>query len=192
LTLLKPSNDSTCTPFANLDLDWSSVVDTCGGSLKYDLFYDTDTSLDVIILDLDSSRTTLSILLDNQIYYWQVRAKGTCGRVTYSPKWHFTTACTTSLPLPSGPDPGNGASGTPVNDTLTWTTVVDPCDGGVTYDVYFGVSNPPTTKVCSDLTTAACERLGLAASTLHYWKVVAKGTCGRSKTGPVWSFTTGP
>jgi len=192
LTLLKPSNDSACAPFASLNLSWSNAVDTCGGPLKYDLLYDTDTSVAANVLDLDSTSTTLFNLQDNQIFYWQVRARGTCGRVTYSPKWHFTTACTTSLPLPSDPDPGDGATGTPVNDILTWTTVVDPCGGDVTYDVYFDVSNPPTTKVCSDLATAACPKSGMEAGTVHYWKVVAKGTCGRQITGPIWSFTTAP
>ena len=43
---------------------------------------------------------------------------------------------------PSNPNPVNGATGRPVNLTMTWTCT-DPDGNPLTYDVYFGTNNNP-------------------------------------------------
>jgi len=58
-----------------------------------------------------------------------------------------------------------------------------------TYDVYFGTTNPPTTRIASDLTAPAFDPGVLAEQTTFHWQVVAK-TSGGETPGPVWSFTT--
>ena len=63
------------------------------------------------------------------------------------------------------------------------------------YDVYFGTSNPPTTKLCDATTTGTCDPTTgsppwLDSCTTYYWRVVTNNCCG-AIAGPVWSFTTG-
>ena len=73
-----------------------------------------------------------------------------------------------------------------VLDDLTWAQWCP-----ITYDVFFGTANPPTTKICSDIQTTFCDPPGnLAESTPYFWRVVTKNP-GGSNSGPVWNFTTG-
>jgi len=67
------------------------------------------------------------------------------------------------------------------------------CFGVVTckmrYDVYFGTDNPPTTKICDDISGRICDPGPLNCDTTYYWQVVARNCCGTTP-GEVWSFTT--
>lgn len=68
------------------------------------------------------------------------------------------------------------------------TTTTPPCP--VAYDVYFGTTNPPTTPICTNVTSPlVCDPGTLAYSTTYYWKVVSK-TAGGNTSSPVWSFST--
>ncbi|MBN1345701.1 MAG: S8 family serine peptidase [Phycisphaerae bacterium] len=58
------------------------------------------------------------------------------------------------------------------------------------YDVYFGTSSPPSTKICEDLEEPLCDPGPLQSGNVYYWQVVAKNCCGE-RPSPVWSFDTG-
>ena len=60
----------------------------------------------------------------------------------------------------------------------------------VTYDVYFGTSNPPTALLCNDVSSATCDPGTLSYSTHYYWHVIATDNHGASTTGPNWDFYT--
>lgn len=60
----------------------------------------------------------------------------------------------------------------------------------ITYDVYFGTSNPPPQWFVG-LSVPTYEPGPLAYNTTYYWKVCARQGLG-SSCGPVWQFTTGP
>jgi hypothetical protein len=60
----------------------------------------------------------------------------------------------------------------------------------VTYDVYFGISDPPTTLVCNDVSSTTCDPGTLSYDTHYYWTVVATDNHGASASGPVWDFIT--
>jgi len=91
---------------------------------------------------------------------------------------------------PSNPNPANGATDVPVNSDLSWTGG-DPDSGDtVTYNVYFGTSNPPP-LVAPDHSTTTYDPGAMSAGTTYYWQIVAKDNHGATTSGPIWHFTTG-
>ena len=91
----------------------------------------------------------------------------------------------------------NGATGVPTTgQRLVWY-------GGPwahVYDIYFGTDSSASTLVAanqplgpSDTTskTQSYALPSLQAGTTYYWKIVSKTAAMVSRTGPVWSFTTG-
>ena len=130
-------------------------------------------------------------LNNNTTYYWKIVAKDNQGATTSGPIWNFTTqtAVVNNPPnQPSNPNPVNGATGKPVNLTMTWTCT-DPDGDPLTYDVYFGTnSNPP--NAATNRTSANFSPAQLNYNTTYYWKIVAKDNQGHSTSGTVWNFTT--
>jgi uncharacterized protein (TIGR02145 family) len=88
---------------------------------------------------------------------------------------------------PSSPQPSNGAINQPINTTLSWSCN-DPENDPLTYDVYFGTSNPPA-LVVSGQTNATYNPGALNYSTPYFWKIVAHDDKGNTTIGSVWSFT---
>lgn len=89
---------------------------------------------------------------------------------------------------PTNPTPTNGATGGPLDITLTCKSL-----GYTSVDVYLGTtSNPP--KVAT--LTGPCSwkpPMPLAPFTTYYWRVIARNSIG-TIVGPAsgtWSFTTG-
>jgi len=90
---------------------------------------------------------------------------------------------------PSDPFPEDGGHDVPVTVILNWTGGdPDPCDT-VTYDVYFGVTYPPTKKVANQ-TYTSYEPLQLEICTKYYWQIITWDNHGVCAKGPIWSFTT--
>ena len=101
-------------------------------------------------------------------------------------------SCGTNHPpyTPSSPSPADGATGVSVATDLSWTGG-DPDPGDtVTYDVYFGTTDPPTTLLCPDASSPTCDPGTLSYSTPYYWYVVATDNHGATTSGPVWDFAT--
>jgi YD repeat-containing protein len=91
---------------------------------------------------------------------------------------------------PSSPLPSDAARAISPRTTLSWTAA-DPDEGdSLTYGVYFGASNPPTTLVSSGQPGASFTPGGLDAGATYYWKIVAIDSHAARTEGPVWSFTT--
>jgi uncharacterized protein (TIGR02145 family) len=94
--------------------------------------------------------------------------------------------------IPSAPQPSDGAMNQPVNTMLSWTCT-DPENDVLTYDVYFGTTNPPA-QVSTGQSGETFDPGVLGFSTSYYWKIVAHDNYVDdyvNKTeGPVWSFTT--
>jgi hypothetical protein len=90
---------------------------------------------------------------------------------------------------PNTPNPPHGATGVPLNATLSWIGG-DPNPGDtVTYDVYFGTSTPPPKKVSNQSATTYTPGT-MYSNTKYYWKIVAWDNLGSSTPGPIWEFTT--
>jgi hypothetical protein len=115
-------------------------------------------------------------------YYWRVMATSSCGDGSWSAVWRFTIECAPATP--SGPSPAAGASGVSINANLDWANAA----GATSYDVYFGTSTTP--PFVANVAMSSYDLPTLSASTIYYWKIVAKNACGNT-SGPVWRFQTG-
>lgn len=103
----------------------------------------------------------------------------------------YETSTTNSPPLaPSNPTPANNDTNKATSLTLSWSCS-DLENDPLTYDVYFGTANPPTTKVSSNQSVNKLSRDWLSAGTAYYWYVKARDSRGNTSTGEVWKFTTG-
>jgi len=136
------------------------------------------------------SWTPVAPLQPGTMYFWRIIARTNATPVNpalvgVSPVWAFTTAGAIGPPPPpTSPTPSDGATGVSTSPTLGWAP------GGVatTYNVAFGVANPPPT-VATGLSPSSYVAGALAAATTYFWRVTPV-TSGGSTPGPVWSFTT--
>lgn len=87
---------------------------------------------------------------------------------------------------PNTPTPADGALNQLLFVTLRWE-----CDNASSFDVYLGETNPPLVRY-STTQSKSYTTPPLKYETKYYWRIVAKGTDGVTRTGPVWSFTTIP
>jgi hypothetical protein len=127
------------------------------------------------------------------------------GNVFPLPSSYFETVGSASIDatnvLPATPSlisPANGATGVPRNTTFIW----HKAEGAILYRLQVSTNSSFSTLV-KDATgiveTTWTAATGLAASTLHYWRVQSKfqdvgqtpPTASLSDWSSVWSFTTG-
>ena len=100
----------------------------------------------------------------------------------------FETDTNNPPDMPRNPSPSDQVTGVNNKASLSWTGGdPDPSDT-VTYDVYFGTSQPPP-FVFNDQATTTYDPGELGYDT-YYWQIVATDNYGASTLGPVWSFTT--
>jgi hypothetical protein len=90
--------------------------------------------------------------------------------------------------VPSQPHPADGATNVDVNAGLSWTGGGSP-GGTITYDVYFGTTNPPS-KVASNQSATTYTPGPMEYNTSFYWKIVAWDQDSNTAQGPVWHFIT--
>jgi len=89
---------------------------------------------------------------------------------------------------PSNPSPANGSTGVSIDADLSWTGG-DPDGDPVTYDVYFGDSNPPP-KVVSNQSSANYDPGTMNYNTTYYWKINAWDNQSAFNESPIWYFIT--
>ncbi|MCD4682600.1 MAG: hypothetical protein K8R86_04885 [Bacteroidales bacterium] len=89
--------------------------------------------------------------------------------------------------VPASPDPADGSTGIIINSSLNWTCS-DPENDLLSYDVYFGTTNPPTI-INSGQTETSFDPGILTYNETYYWKIVAHDQFNTTD-GPIWSFTT--
>jgi PKD repeat protein len=89
---------------------------------------------------------------------------------------------------PTSPSPQNGSINIQTNPVLSWTGT-DPDGDIMTYDVYFGTTNPPS-KIVYNQSGSSFNPGALYYQTTYYWKIISWDTFRAHTTGPVWSFTT--
>ncbi|MCF8378142.1 MAG: choice-of-anchor J domain-containing protein [Bacteroidales bacterium] len=90
--------------------------------------------------------------------------------------------------VPTLPDPANGEIFVSSTADLSWTFG----DNTETYDLFFGIDNPPTTKVADNLAaiTASYDPGTMNFATTYYWQVIGRNASKAETAGPVWSFST--
>nr|HPO64166.1 hypothetical protein [Candidatus Kapabacteria bacterium] len=120
----------------------------------------------------------------NTKYFWRVRATDLFGNLTnWSAVWNFTTV----LVPPTLATPIDGATGIPLNTTITWNTSL----GANQYQVQ--VSNNDFLTTIFDLNTAnTSANIQLEHNTWYKWRVKSKNTGNGnfSEWTAPWTFLT--
>jgi len=192
-----PNTPSTPNPAnGSTNVDIHKQLSFAGGDVNpfdtvtYDVYFGT-TSPPPKVISNQSTTTynpgTLNLLTT---YYWKIVSWDNHGVSTAGPIWQFTTRANHPPNTPSNPHPTNSATGVPINSLLSWTGG-DPDSGDtVTYNVYFGTTNPPP-KVANNQSASTYNPGTMNYYTVYYWKIVSFDSLGLSAEGPVWQFTTG-
>ena len=165
------------------DPDWDPVT--------YDVYFGPfDPPFKVV-----SNQTKLSYKPDDvldfeETYYWKIVAWDKYNYTSSGPIWNFVTEKNDPPYEPSDPYPPDGANDVLLGAILNWTGG-DPNPGDVvTYDVYFGRTDPPTKKK-SNQTQTSYDPGDLEVHEDYYWKIVAWDSMGLKAEGDRWSFQTG-
>ncbi len=90
---------------------------------------------------------------------------------------------------PSNPDPSDGKTDVDINSDISWQGEDPDWFDTLTYDIYFGTTNPPP-LVESDYDDVTYDPGLLDYETIYYWKIIASDPYGESTEGPIWEFTT--
>ncbi|MFC1725381.1 hypothetical protein ACFL4T_07115, partial [candidate division KSB1 bacterium] len=164
---------------------------TSGTTITYDIYFGTTNPPSLVKSDNIDASYDPGSLSYSTAYYWKIVSKNNAaGLSTPGSVWSFTTA-TEPVPYePSNPSPSDASTGISIFSDLSWTGG-GPSGTTITYDIYFGTTNPPS-LVKSDNADASYDPGNFAYGTIYYWKIVAKNnSAGLSTSGAVWSFTTG-
>ena len=84
-----------------------------------------------------------------------------------------------------------GAVGVDVKPSFSWKAATDPDGDEVTYDLYLGTDEDPTTRFAEAIATTSYEvqeRLHLLTD--YYWKMVARDGRGGESQSATYSFST--
>lgn len=124
------------------------------------------------------------------IYTYNVWAIDTYGNNNVSADYNFEIINQPPY-IPSNPFPENNATNSSIFIILSWTGGDPDPDDTVTFEVYFGTTNPPPLVIISQSGTTY-DPGTLNLNTTYYWKIVAMDSHGATTPGPVWHFTTEP
>jgi hypothetical protein len=159
--------------------------------MTYVVYFGTTTD-PPIISNNSSSDPTYKPYSYNELtkYYWKVVAWDYYGLYNESDLWNFTT-CKNLPPMkPINPRPKNHAMQIQLNQELGWSCS-DKNNDVLTFDVYLGTINPPTTIVAT-IKDVYYSPTGLESGSTYYWKIRATDSHGAQNVSdpPVWDFTT--
>ncbi|MFQ5461306.1 MAG: hypothetical protein ACE5E5_01630, partial [Phycisphaerae bacterium] len=165
--------------------------DPCAPS--YDVFLGpTNPPTALVCSGLSEPTCDPGLLPSDTMQYWQVVTQVSDG-IAPGPVWSFTTESCGLPTAPQNPIPSDAAVGVPLLVDLTWNTAATAAEGGglcgTTYDVLFGLSDPPTTLLCDSIATTSCPTGILEPEQTYFWQVIASTPAG-PVSGPVWSYST--
>ena len=193
-TLSYPTNNLVCIS-NTINFEWYAATDAQNDAITYQLQVATDNAF---TQNLNSSNaTTLSkqlTLNKGKLYYWRVKATDSKNASSsYSTIYNFYTegeGVVNHVPFaPVLVAPVLNAVQTNASVNLSWTAVDADATDTLVYDVYFGTTSSPTTKVATAITSNSFS-VNTTAATTYYWKVVVKDGKGGATVGQVWNFKT--
>lgn len=192
-TTIYPANNDLCIDNA-VNFQWNASTDPDGDAITYTVEVSENSSFSPISQTKTTSATSTSISLEKGVaFYWRVRAKDSQDSSDNSSANQFyTEGDGVSNHLPFAPvlvAPELNETINSASTTLEWTASDVDTDDSLTFDVYFGTTNPPTTKE-GDNQTPTTLSVNLTGNTNYYWKVVVKDDKGGETIGQVWSFKT--
>ncbi len=173
----------------NADLSWTGGDPDPGDVVTYDIYFGTTSPPPILVYGHTTTTYDPGAMYQNTLYYWKIVAWDSFGLSSTGPIWNFTTESNSPPNIPSAPNPANGATNVAIDTGLSWIGG-DPDGDPVTYNVFFGTTNPPP-KVSDNQSTTSYDPPGdLVFSTTYYWKIVSYDNQGAYTIGPLWSFTT--
>jgi hypothetical protein len=184
-----PTNGATGVS-VNADLSWIGGDVNPGDTITYDVYFGTITPpTNKVSANQSGVSYDPGTMNYNVHYYWKIVAWDNHGASTVGQIWDFTTENRAPY-TPNNPNPTNHQTNVSIIADLSWTGG-DPDPGDiVTYDVYFGTTTPPTTKISANHSSASYDPGTMSYNTKYYWKIVAWDNHGASTAGPIWDFTT--
>lgn len=194
-TLTTPSNAKLCINNA-VSFEWNASTDAENNPITYQIQIATDNQFSQIVKTAEGTATYQSFTLNKGVaYYWRVKATDSRNQSSaYSATFSFYTeaeAVTNHLPfLPQIIQPEIDSFVNSTTATLKWLASDVDANDVLVYDVYFGTTSTPTTKVASNITSTSWTSTSLQAATNYYWKVVVKDDKGGETIGQIWNFKT--
>jgi len=194
--LVFPQTNSECTTGVSLN-ETTSQVEFQWLSANFVESYElrvTNLSTNVTQTISTQGLTAKLPLQKGVPFSWFVNTKNSqVAQTTASETWRFYNAGyeTTHPPFPPevlSPKSAESVFKNINNEvTLKWRGVdLDNDLNG--YDLYFSVTNPPTTLVESLAGSITSYNVDVAADTVYYWRVVAKDSEGNTADSGVFSF----
>ena len=193
-SLVGPTNNKLCVNNV-VSFQWNTSTDANKDPITYQIEVAKDPQFSQIIETLESATNTKDITLQKATaYYWRVKATDDKNLSSeYSTVYNFYTSGDAVVNyVPFAPELVQPAYNTILSlstATLEWkASDVDVADKLV-FDVYFGIDNPPTSKVSENKETKTLN-VALLPAKEYYWKVVVKDNKGGETIGQTWKFKT--
>jgi hypothetical protein len=192
--LTAPTNGEVCID-NSIPFEWETSIDQEKDPINYQLEIAKDNQFTQIVKSVESNTTSQNIPLEKGVtYYWRVKATDSKKLASkYSSIFNFyteATAVVNRLPgLPTLIAPGLSIGLSAGTAKLEWSATDSDTNDILTYDVYYGLDNPPTAKVLENKTSTSVEVTTVALKR-YYWKVVVKDNKGGQTIGQVWNFKT--
>lgn len=190
--LVAPANNLLCID-NTVVFEWNATSDPDSDAITYQIEVSKESQFKQIDFTNSVTAPAKSILLEKGTrYYWRVKAidsQNLSGK--YSEVFQFYTegvGLTNHLPFVASLIKLELSSSLNTNSVvLEWNASdVDAADV-LTYDVYFGTTNPPTVKVSSNQSLKNYTQ-SLNSSGTYYWSVDVKDQKGGISKGQVWRF----
>ena len=187
--------DGVTGVYINTNLFWNGG-DPDGDDVLYDIYFGTASPplpLPLFVSNWSDTEYDLPLLLFDTTYYWQIVAWDMFDYTASGSNWSFTTEPNIPPNNAINPHPEDGADNVPGSAILKWNGS-DPNPGDIlTYDVYFGRTNPPGKK-SSNQTENFYDPYGEDDMELfeeYYWRIVSWDLQKLKSDGENWSFNTG-
>ncbi len=193
--LISPTNAILCIDNV-VDFQWNASSDAENDPLTYQLQISTNNQFTQNVINRSTSTNhELVTLGKGTAYYWRVKAKDNQNASSdYSSTFSLYSegdGQSNHLPfLPQLVSPLYDSVVAASTVTLDWTASDPDYSDVLTYDVYLGINNPPTTKVAEGISGSSFNANSLTVSEVYYWYVVVKDNNAGVTIGQIWSFNT--
>lgn len=191
--LTYPTNNLVCID-NTINFQWVASTDADNDPITYTLEIATNNGFTQNLTTASTADLYKEFTLDKgKLYYWRVKSTDSENESSaYTAINNFYTEADVVINhLPFAPvltSPVLNYVTTASSVSLKWTATDADASDVLKYDVYFGMTNPPTIKVASDLTAKSYTANTTTAGD-YYWKVVVKDDKGGITEGQVWFFT---
>ncbi len=167
-----PTNGATGVALTGTSLSWPAA----GSATGYDVYFGTSNPATTLVSS-NQAGTTYSVgtLSANTPYYWKIVPRNSAGAASGTcTTWSFTSLAPPSCTTNSSPTTGSTVALSSAGAaTIAWNAA----SGATSYDIYWGITNPPTTNI-GNVTGTSSSITGLTAGNTYYWYVAPKNAAG--------------